>query len=533
MSESVLILHNETGPVNEDRRFAVSEGGVLDEVRAVRHALSDLGIPCRTAGVARIEDIPGLVSGGDETVVFNLVESLPGETDMAPAVPAICRALGKGCTGGDTACLFLTLEKLRCKAVFDAMGIPTPAFTFADPAKPPDRLPPFPVIVKPIHADASEGITADSVVHDAGHALAQAVDRIAREQNQPSLIEQFIEGREFNVSVIERNGDVEVLPLAEIDFAAFPDGQPRIVDYAAKWIPDSFAFNHTPRIIPAHVDPALAHAIRRETLAAWHAAGCRDYARVDIRVDKDDRVFVIEINANPDISPEAGFAAALAAAQIPYASFVEAMVKNAGRRRQAAIAFRPVVRSAMVNGLQIRRSRPEDYDPIIRLLSATRAFRPDEISVAAEVLAEAIADHPGSGYESYVAHDAGSIVGWVCFGRTPCTIGAFDIYWLAVHPERAGQGLGRGLMAFAEHAIAEQGGRLVVVETGGRPSYAATRGFYEAIGYHEGGRLKDFYAHGDDKIVYLKNLQGRNEVSPPLTGAPGLASPPHSFADSA
>ena len=113
-----------------------------------------------------------------------------------------------------------------------------------------------------------------------------------------------------------------VLPLAEIDFSAFSDKQLKLVDYEAKWVKESFGYNNTPRIIPAPLAEPVAEKVRHLALQAWDALGCRGYARVDFRLDEKDNPYVLEVNPNPDISPDAGFAAALEAAKIPYEQFV-------------------------------------------------------------------------------------------------------------------------------------------------------------------------------------------------------------------
>ena len=355
----VLILHHApSGAAADPATWRASDAGVLAEVAAVAAALDRLGVPHRTAAVARLADLPAVLAAAPEATVFNLVEDFDGATADAAAVPAVCRAFGKAFTGNDSPCLALALDKGRTKAVLQAAGLPCPAGVVVPPGeKVPAaaKLPRGPYIVKPAAADASEGIDAASVVQKAGAALTRAVARIHREFRQAAVIEQFIDGRELNVSVLHRGmqlapgeytggrsydggppcihggligcgGDVEVLPIAEIDFSAFPDGQPRIVDYAAKWLPETFAYNNTPRILPARLTARHAEAVRRLARAAWDALGCRGYARVDFRLDARGRPFILEVNPNPDISPDAGFAAALAAAGIPYEAFVAEMI---------------------------------------------------------------------------------------------------------------------------------------------------------------------------------------------------------------
>ena len=163
-------------------------------------------------------------------------------------------------------------------------------------------------------------------------------ERLHRQFGQAVLVEQFVGTRELNVSVIEKAAGPAVLPLAEIDFSAFDPSRPRVVDYAAKWRTGSFEYSNTPRVIPAPIPEATATEVRRLALRAWNAAGCNDYARVDFRLDDGGRLHVLEINQNPDISPDAGFMAALTASGMTPADFVRTVVSNAERRRRAASA---------------------------------------------------------------------------------------------------------------------------------------------------------------------------------------------------
>ena len=154
------------------------------------------------------------------------------------------------------------------------------------------------------------------------------------------------------------------------------------------------------------------------------------------------------------------------------------------------------------SGARLRRLAPADRGPIERLLRATGAFREDEIAVALEL----VDAEPAQGYSFLVAEAQGEVAGYACFGATPMTQGTFDLYWIAVDPARQGQGIGRALLRGAEDAIREEGGRLLLVETAGKEAYAATRAVYEACGYREVARVPDFYAEGDDKVVYARRL---------------------------
>jgi D-alanine-D-alanine ligase len=145
--------------------------------------------------------------------------------------------------------------------------------------------------------------------------LRERVAYLAQEYGQPALAAEFIDGREFNVSIWGH--PPKVLPLAEIDFGAFAHPHERIVSFAAKWQEDSFAYRNTPVICPAQVTERLAQRIRTVALRVWHVTHCSGYARVDIRV-RDDKIYVLEMNPNPSLASDAGFARAAREAGFDY-----------------------------------------------------------------------------------------------------------------------------------------------------------------------------------------------------------------------
>ena len=158
----------------------------------------------------------------------------------------------------------------------------------------------------------------------------------------------------------------------------------------------------------------------------------------------------------------------------------------------------------ILNG--IRRASAGDKEAVMRILEETKFFRPDEIVTAEEVFDGAITAGPAGDYQSYVARDGNKTIGWVCFGATACTVGTFDIYWVAVDPGYQGKGVGKALMEYATGLIGKYGGRLITVDTSGHERYVSTRRFYESLGYLQEACIKDFYAVGDDKTVYIKRL---------------------------
>jgi len=267
---SVLILFNEPKPSRRGGTFAESEAGVLAEVQAVSEALDALQIAHRAVGVRQFVDLPAVLSASDEPVVFNLVEGFWSDPGQAIHVPTVITSFSKACTGNDAQGLLLSLDKWQSKTLLAAAGLPAPKGVLVPPGQaiPGKDLFDGPWIVKPVQTDASEGIDKTSVVRKRGKALQEVVQRVHDRIGQPVLIEEFIEGRELNISVICRKGNLEVLPLAEIDFSTFEADRPRIVGYEAKWLEDSFEFRHTPRIIPAPLPKRLTQEIRELAVAA-------------------------------------------------------------------------------------------------------------------------------------------------------------------------------------------------------------------------------------------------------------------------
>lgn len=155
------------------------------------------------------------------------------------------------------------------------------------------------------------------------------------------------------------------------------------------------------------------------------------------------------------------------------------------------------------------KTRPSDRDAIDALVAATGFFTPEEQAIAVELVDEELTRGADSGYQflfADAAGDNGALSGYACFGRIPATESSFDLYWIAVAPQQQGLGLGRKLLQQAEAICLEQGGTQMFVDTSGREKYAATRAFYERMGYRKAAVLEDFYAAGDSKVIYAKTL---------------------------
>ncbi|OHB48750.1 MAG: hypothetical protein A2Y10_06475 [Planctomycetes bacterium GWF2_41_51] len=331
--DDILILHNTFGPADDP--LYQSRAAVMDQVDMVEQSCEKLGIEFTTLPVESLMHLISLLEVRREKIIFNLIEEFLDSLAQAAFVPVICQAYGKSCTGNSTPTSVLAQNKVQAKAVLTAEGLECPAgAVFHNGKYKANLLKKGNYIIKPAFCDGSEGITADSVVQlPAETAKAKAlVAQLYRQFGHPVIVERFIGSRELNISLMERNGKVDVLPIAEIDFSAFSDNQPNIVDYSAKWEKESFVYNNTPRKIPADLSENLYSRIEKLSIAAWHTIGCRDYARVEFRLDEDEKPYIIEVNPNPDISIEAGFAAALEAAGIPYEMFIFAILDNANER---------------------------------------------------------------------------------------------------------------------------------------------------------------------------------------------------------
>jgi D-alanine-D-alanine ligase len=163
--------------------------------------------------------------------------------------------------------------------------------------------------------------------------------------------------------------------------------------------------------------------------------------------------------------------------------------------------------SGTLTSARLRSLSAADRARIEEITRAVDRFRDDEIPVALEVFDAAVQGGPDRSYTVLGAELDSRLVGWICWGPTPCTLGTYDLYWMAVEPALQGSGIGTALLEEMERRLAGVA-RLIIIETAGRPDYAATRAFYEGRGYHPAATIPDFYAPGDDQVVYVKKVRG-------------------------
>lgn len=334
---------------NTDYDDELTAGSELDvssveaSARAIMSALVAAGHEVTLTGVAGpdVFDVLSDLRASKPELVFNLCESMAGDPRNEPTFAGLLDVFRIPYTGADLPALAACLFKRRSKDILLGRGIATPPHRFlANPAalEDPtlDQLD-YPWFLKLGHEDASVGITEENRVRTGAELRARAHAMMV-EFEQPVLAERFIEGREINVTLLGNGPELRMLPLHEIDFGAMPPGRPRIVSYAAKWDEAHVDYAGTKPVPLRDPDPALVARCEQAARAAWDAHGLRDYARIDLRVDADGKPWVIDVNPNPDISPDAGVARAAAVAGMSYVQMIDAIAQAALRRSRPRAA---------------------------------------------------------------------------------------------------------------------------------------------------------------------------------------------------
>ncbi len=267
-------------------------------------------------------------------LVFNIAEGLYGASREAQ-IPAMLEMLQIPYTGSDPVTLGICLDKQRTKEILAYNQVPTPRFTCIRNAQELPKGMRFPLMVKPTLEGSSKGVTDKALVQDAA-ALQAQLDWVWQNYRQPALVEEFLPGREFTVAMIGNGDEVEVLPIVEIDFATLPKGSNPIYSYEAKWLWDT---EEAPLQIfqcPAPLDPMLKRGIETVCRAAYHHLGCRDWCRIDVRLDADGHPHIIEANPLPGVLPRpeqnSCFPKAARAAGLSYQQMILRVVDAACRR---------------------------------------------------------------------------------------------------------------------------------------------------------------------------------------------------------
>ncbi|MEE9614327.1 MAG: ATP-grasp domain-containing protein [Thermodesulfobacteriota bacterium] len=335
MIKKVRIIFNDDGSdsyqVDEEE---MEFGDITETVEEVGGALVREGVKVSLSPLRpdNLDEFIRKMRSCDDDMIFNLCEGAFGQSDLEMNVAAMLELFDLKFTGSGPVALALALDKGRTKDILRGRGVPTADYRVVEKAPPDDcEALGFPLIVKPLKEDASIGIEIGAVVKDAAE-LEKRVNYVVTEYYQPAIVEEYIEGREFNISVVGNGEGARTLPLSEIDFSDYPEGLPRIVSYEAKWITVSPLYIKTPPVCPADVPEELRGELERVALGAYRAIGCRDYARVDMRVGGDGGIRVLEVNPNPDISRDAGLARAAKSTGLDYHQLIKEIVMAAEAR---------------------------------------------------------------------------------------------------------------------------------------------------------------------------------------------------------
>jgi D-alanine-D-alanine ligase len=332
----LAIVHNavSTASAPDEQDVLVQAGAVSETLWSLGHEVVTLSCNLDLTSIKR--RLESLVPD----LIFNLVESLGGYGRLIHLFPAMLDAMGLPYTGSQTEAIWMTSHKVMAKRHMLSVRIPTPVWLGPYPKDLTSSLYSKPSstaddssrnwIIKSLWEHASMGLESNSIVSKApGKDIVRELSKHAKRLGGACFAEEYIHGREFNLSVLAGPDGPQVLPPAEIVFEGYDTSRPLIVGYRAKWEADSYEYHHTPRSFDFDSeDESLLAILKDLALRCWQKFGLKGYARVDFRVDDTGQPWILEINANPCISPDAGFAAAVNAAGIGFTQAVDRIIQD-------------------------------------------------------------------------------------------------------------------------------------------------------------------------------------------------------------
>jgi len=329
---SIFSAYNGKPAVHGEMSNDLSESGFAADLQTIVQSLSGRFTEVETLAIDMdVVKTLKLIRDINPTIIFNFVESVEGIASFEYCMAGIFELLGIEFTGNRPSSLGNCLNKYRTKNILRACGINTPRSYCIEygsmPAKKSFDLN-FPVILKLNSEDASIGISELSVVKNYSGVI-ERLKFLFETYKQNVIVEEYIDGRELNVAILGGRA----LPISEIGFGSLPAHLPRIVTYEGKWIANTVYYEHTKPQCPATLPAKVKKQVVTTALAAFEAMNCRDYARVDIRLDKSGTPYVIEVNPNPDISTDSGFARAAKAAGLSYGDLLFTIANLALTRR--------------------------------------------------------------------------------------------------------------------------------------------------------------------------------------------------------
>jgi D-alanine-D-alanine ligase len=313
----------------------LSEASYDAGIRVIEKSLMNKGFEIIPFGLEHdLNTLINFLQNEKPDVVFNLCESFNNESTNEMFIAGLYELVKVSYTGASAFSLGLLIQKNFVKEILKANSFSTPEFLLIkDPANFHfNNELRFPMIIKPSHEDASVGISNNSIVKNETELYNQ-VTYLFNYLHQPVIVEEYIEGREFNIAVLG-DTDPEVLPISEINFSGLPDNYPKIVTYAAKWMDGSPEYLGTKGECPAKLDKQVEDNLKDLAMKVYKLFRCRDYARVDLRMDKNNVPYILEINPNPDLSLDAGFFRSSRTAGFSYEDMLEKIVMFAYKRKR-------------------------------------------------------------------------------------------------------------------------------------------------------------------------------------------------------
>jgi D-alanine-D-alanine ligase len=316
--------------------FEVEELTPMEEYEIMAEKLSKRGFQAYALNI--FDDLRILlkdINSNKPDVIFNFMELYQENSRLEMNIVGMLELLGIPYTGAPPMALANCQSKVLAKRILNSYGIRTARFIMIKKAQHSYRHNlRYPLIIKPAFEDASVGIENNSIVED-GRSLKERVNYVLSIYQQPALVEEFIEGRELNVAVM---GDKEpqALPISEIDFSEMPDHLYNIVSYQAKWDPNHEAYHKTIPSCPAQLTKRIEKEAKEIAVDAFKIMGCRDYARIDMRLSRDNKLYVLEVNPNPDLTESAGFMRSAEAAGYNYVSALKKIIGFAKQRGELA-----------------------------------------------------------------------------------------------------------------------------------------------------------------------------------------------------
>jgi D-alanine-D-alanine ligase len=320
----VLIFHSKLGP-----NPPPDELDVLEQARYFAEGLSGLGYQVQQVEFDNnLDQNAEIITHARPDMVVNLVETIKGDGRLIHMAPAWLEHLNLRFTGCPSEAIYVTSNKLLSKKIMQLNGIQTPAFS-SDVDKIKTDFTGRQFILKSVWEHASFGMDEHDPVFIGSNEVIAGRLAAKNAHDQLFFAEEYIEGREFNVSMIACESEPIVLPVAEIKFNNYPDAKPKIVGYRAKWDETSFEFKNTNRqFVDEDKEKELCRRIGQISLKCWNIFGLRGYARVDFRMDEYGTLHVLEINANPCISADSGFVAAATQKGLPQLEVVKLIVND-------------------------------------------------------------------------------------------------------------------------------------------------------------------------------------------------------------